>query len=92
MIPIQKVLQRITWDQEFGAADFTVGYYDRVVGGIICIPFREMKLAPGDRFLFRFLDPEGGEQTIPFHRIREVYRNGVLIWQRPLLPRVGKRG
>jgi uncharacterized protein (UPF0248 family) len=29
------------------------------------------------------MDEEGVYQRIPLHRVREVYRNGALIWQRP---------
>lgn len=86
MIPIQTLLHRIVWDQEFGAAEFTVGYYDRLERRLLFIPFREMKLEKSERFLFRFFGPAGVEQSVPLHRIREVYRNGVLIWQRPLGP------
>jgi uncharacterized protein (UPF0248 family) len=25
----------------------------------------------------------GEDRFIPYHRVREVYRDGVLIWQRP---------
>jgi uncharacterized protein (UPF0248 family) len=30
MTPIQQLLNRILWDEEFGRGDFAVGIYDRV--------------------------------------------------------------
>lgn len=84
MVPIGKLLARIRWDREFGAADFTVGYYDRLAARIELVPLAALRLEDKDRFFFHLLDPEGVEHAIPCHRIREVYRDGVLIWQRPV--------
>jgi uncharacterized protein (UPF0248 family) len=31
---------------------------------------------------FQLVDEEGRQVSVPFHRVREVYRNGRLIWKR----------
>jgi uncharacterized protein (UPF0248 family) len=83
MLPIRKLLSRIRWDREFGQGEFEIGYYDRVGGEIVRVPFRELVLEPEERESFGVLDREGVYRRIPFHRVREVYRNGECIWQRP---------
>jgi len=82
MQPIHELLSRIRWDREFGRSFFEIGYYDRVEEKIIRIPFEETIRQPGDNFSFQIIDREGEGHTIPLHRVREVYRDGVLIWQR----------
>lgn len=82
MKPIQELLNRIRWDEEYSKADFAVGYYDRVENRIIHVPFRELYFDRNDHFNFQLLDEDGISHTIPFHRIKEVYKNGDLIWQR----------
>ncbi len=82
MQPIQALLHRIEWDPEFGFAKFVVGYYDRVAKAVVKVPFEHMKFEPRDPFCFEVVDEEGVAHTIPLHRVREVYRNGELIWHR----------
>lgn len=82
MIPVHELLNRIRWDSEFGAAEFAIGYYDRVVDRIIVVPFTALAFSAEDRFDFSLIDEEGAVHTIPLHRIRQVYRNGELIWNR----------
>lgn len=82
MTPIQDVLHRIQWDPEFGNARFMIGYYDRLDDRIIRVPFQRVHLARGEHFSFDVIDEDGTTRMVPFHRVREVWRNGVLIWQR----------
>lgn len=82
MTPIQDLLSQIRWDESFGKDNFVFGYYDRKSGEIIQIPLQQMQLTPNDHFFFRFTDREGRAREVPLHRIREVYRNGELIWHR----------
>ena len=58
MIPIQDVLHRIQWDQEFGNAGGTIGYYDRVDDDIIRVPFQRVHYAPGEHFSFDAVDED----------------------------------
>lgn len=83
MMPIQELLNRIRWDEEFGKGDFALGYYDRVKDRIIIESFREVEFPKDLRFSFQVVDEQGWVLTIPYHRIREVYKDGQLIWQRP---------
>ncbi len=83
MIPIHELLSRIRWDKEFAQGEFAIGYYDRVKNDIIAVPFKAVHFTTGDHyFAFQFFDDEGEEHSVPFHRIREVRKNGDLIWQR----------
>lgn len=83
MLPIQELLNRIRWDREFGKGEFEIGYDDHVRGKIVRVPFRTIIFEEGDAFTFHPQDPAEGESNIPLHRVREVYKNGSLIWRRP---------
>ena len=82
MIPIHELLNRIKWDTEFGQAEFVIGYHDRVEDAIVNVPLTELFFDKEDHFDFELVDDTGETHTIPLHRIRRVYRDGVLIWQR----------
>jgi len=81
MIPIQELLSRIRWDDTFGGS-FVLGYYDRVNNEIMHVPFSAITFPPDDHFAFALIDDEGVVHNIPYHRVKEVYRNGELIWHR----------
>ena len=57
MIPIQDLLHRIRWDEEFGKGNFEIGYYDRVKDRIIRVSFQRIIFKKGDKFSFYI---EGG--------------------------------
>jgi len=82
VIPVQDILSRIRWDPEYGRGRFAVGYEDHIAGGIVSVPFAGISTEEGDGFSFSFLDERGVERTIPYHRVREVLRDGVVIWHR----------
>ena len=82
MIPIHELLSRIRWDPNFGRADFVIGYYDRVSDEIIRVPLAALYFEPDDHFSFDLVDDTGELHSIPLHRIKEVFRDGELIWQR----------
>ncbi len=82
MIPVRDLLSRIRWDKEFGAGFFEIGYLDHVEGGVVRIPFKRIIFEEGNRFSFQIEDENGELLNIPFHRIREVYKDGIPIWQR----------
>ena len=86
MIPIQDLLHRIRWDPEFGNASFEVAYLDKVTGELVRVPFKQLRMEPGEHFGFELTGLHGETLFIPYHRVREVYRNGKLIWQRPEPP------
>lgn len=82
MQPIHELINRIRWDAEFGAAEFSIGYYDRVEKRIIVVPLGRASYDHPDAESLRFEDDEGRTVNIPFHRVRQVFRDGELIWNR----------
>ena len=82
MIPIQDLLNRIRWDDAFATGYFVIGYHDRIRGEIIQVPLQDVEFVPGNHFFFQFTGPNGTVREVPLHRIREVYKNGELIWHR----------
>lgn len=82
MIPIHELLNRIRWDAAFAQAGFVIGYYDRVENKLIHVPISRVQLTPGDHFAFQVTDADGYTHEVPFHRVKEVYRNGALVWHR----------
>jgi uncharacterized protein (UPF0248 family) len=83
MTPIHELLNRIRWDAEYAKADFKIGYYDRIEDEIILVSLKRIHFDPEDRFSFELYDDSTELHTVPLHRIRQVYRNGELIWERP---------
>jgi len=82
MTPIHELLSRIRHDKEFGRGRFEIGYLDRREGTIHRVPFQQVVFPAGERRAFELLDEVGKLRRIPFHRVREVYRDGQRIWQR----------
>ncbi len=83
MIPIQDLLNRIKWDEDFGQGSFEIGYYDRVDEKIIIVPFQQIEFKEGDHFSFIVTGSFDEMVSIPFHRVRQVFKEGQLIWERP---------
>jgi len=82
MLPIHHLLNRIRWDREFGKGSFEIGYFDHIEQKIIRIPFRALHFEEGSHFFFEVENEEGELLQIPFHRVREVHKDGELIWNR----------
>lgn len=82
MTPIQDLLHRIQWDPGFGKGRFTIGYFDRVLAEVVRVPFQRLHLPPGEHFSFDVEEADGTRRMVPFHRVREVWRDDVLIWER----------
>ena len=86
MTPIHDLLNRIRWDKEFARGQFELGYFDRIEGRVITVPFQSIEFpteAPGT---FNLVDGEGRFHHVPFHRVREVWKDGRCIWKRRLAP------
>jgi len=86
MIPIRELLGRIRWDPAFKGPKFELGYWDRVERRIVHVPLERVKFAQGTRLAFDALDERGAVHTVPLHRVRAVWRDGTLIWQRQAQP------
>lgn len=82
MIPIQKLLSRIRWDADFSQGRFELGYFDRLEGRILRIPFQDIQFSSDNPGTFLIIDLAGRPQRVPLHRVRDVYRNGQCIWRR----------
>lgn len=83
MIPIHELLSRIRWDPEFGQGRFELGYFDRHQASIQRVAFETITFPEGASGAFELLDAETGHtRHIPLHRVREVLKDGQLIWQR----------
>lgn len=78
----QQILSRIRWDESLAADEFEVGYYDRVEHEIIRVTFREINFPQDDHFSFEVVDENEDIHSIPYHRVKEIYQNGKLIWHR----------
>lgn len=83
MIPIHKLLSRIRWDTEYGKGDFKIGYYDRLEDRIIVVPLKQVCFESSNHFSLEVLEDSTELHTVPLHRIRQVYKDGELIWERP---------
>ena len=81
MEPIQQILNRIRWDDEFGRGNFQIGIYDRFKDNIELLNLDQLEIEKGNPFSFTVWQ-HGREIVIPFHRVREVYKDGTLIWRR----------
>ena len=84
MTPIHELLNRIRWDKEFGRGRFEIGYFDRVAGVIHRVALQQIHFPAERHRVFELVDDTGETRRIPFHRIREVWKDGELIWQRPV--------
>lgn len=82
MKPVHDILNRIRWDQGWAADDFKIGYYDRIEHQIIIVNFKEITFPKNDHFSFEVIDHEGELHSVPFHRVKAIYRNDHLIWHR----------
>ncbi|MBI5786146.1 MAG: DUF504 domain-containing protein [Rhodocyclales bacterium] len=82
MQPIDELLARIRWDADFARSRFVIGYWDRVAGKVLHVDLRSIARDAENPSFFDLVDEDGLSHSIPFHRIREVWRDGTLIWQR----------
>jgi len=82
MHPIHELLARIRWDKDFGKGDFVIGYYDRVLDRIVSVPLRELHIDATDHFFFQVVGAEGEIHSVHYHRVKEVRKDGTLIWHR----------
>lgn len=82
MVPIHDLLHRIQWDAEFGRGAFTIGYLDRKAGRIVRVPFSDVRLIKEALPVLEAVEEDGSVHTVPLHRVREVWRDDVLIWER----------
>lgn len=91
MITIETLLQRIRWDPAFGRGRFTIGYFDRVEHCLVTVALEQIRIEPGNQFLFAAGEADGAPHDVPFHRVREVHRDAACIWRREVPGDAGRR-
>jgi uncharacterized protein (UPF0248 family) len=82
VIPIHALLARIRWDPVFGNARFVLAYPDHTSDALIRVALEETLRDPDNPAFFDMVDEDGVTRGIPLHRVREVWRDGELIWKR----------
>jgi uncharacterized protein (UPF0248 family) len=82
MIPIHELLARIRWDPEFGNGKFELAYEDKIEHQHKRVPLERIIIEPGQHFAFEAEEEDGTFHTVPFHRVRKVWRDGMIIWER----------
>ena len=75
MQTINELLNRIRWDREFGKAAFELGYWDRVEKRVVRIGYGAVT-PDREGGLLRLVNEEGVACSVPFHRVRCVWRDG----------------
>ncbi len=92
MITIESLLQRIRWDPQFGRGSFTIGYFERLQRRLVTVPLEQIRVEAGNHFSFTVTEEDGVVHDVPFHRVREVHREGACIWRREVAGEAGRRG
>lgn len=82
MIPLHELLSRIWWDPEFGRGEFRIGYVDHRLAELVYVPLADLRPDAESRFCFEVTDEDGVAHSVPYHRVREVWKDGELIWRR----------
>jgi uncharacterized protein (UPF0248 family) len=82
MIPIHELFARIRWDPEFGRARFVIAYLDHRKEALVRVPFEHIRIPEDHHFAVEAVEDDGTLHSVPYHRVREVWRDGVLVWQR----------
>jgi uncharacterized protein (UPF0248 family) len=82
MQPLHDLLHRIRWDPTFGSGAFAIGYVDRVLKAEQLVPIDRVAFDPENPRMLAVTDQDGTTIRIPLHRVRTVYRDGIVIWQR----------
>jgi uncharacterized protein (UPF0248 family) len=82
VVPIQDVLHRVQWDPAWRGGRFEIGYLDRVAGSTVRTALGAVHLQGGAHASLTIGDDDGVTRQVPLHRIRQVWRDGLLIWER----------
>jgi len=82
MIPLHELLSRIHWDPEFGRGEFTLGYLDHLRNELVYVSLGAVQRDPDSHFCFDVTDEQGVVRSVPYHRVKEVWKDGELIWRR----------
>ena len=78
MMYIGDLLNKIRWDKRLKAEEYTLIYFDRIAEKSFEAPFNAISRSGN----FMIIKRNGQDASIPLHRIREVRRNGKVVWER----------
>lgn len=78
MMYIGDFLNKLRWDKNLKAEEYTIVYFDRIAEKSFEVLFTEI----GRESNFMLIRRNNQEVHIPLHRIREVRRNGNVVWER----------
>ena len=76
------MLSRIRWDPEFARGRWEIAYLDRALPGLVRLPVEDIHTRAHIGFVFDVVDEEGVARTIPYHRVRQVWHEGKVVWSR----------
>lgn len=78
MIYIGDLLNKIKWDNKENPKDYVIVYYDRLSNKNFEVPFMSI----GRDGMFFTTVVNGQQVSIPLHRIKQVKKKGLVIWER----------
>ncbi len=76
---IKDLINKIKWNKNLNPDDYTLIYIDRIDKNKKKMNFTDIEKIEGS---FLMLTKEDKEVNIPLHRIREVRKQGKLVWKR----------
>ncbi len=82
MMPLHELLSRIRWDPVFGRGEFVLGYLDKVRHELVYVPLQAVREEVEHASSFDVTDEAGVVHSVPYHRVKEVWKDGKLIWRR----------
>jgi uncharacterized protein (UPF0248 family) len=82
VIPIQALLARIRHDPQFARGRWEIAYLDRTRPFLVRLPLEAVQTRPHIGFVFDVIDEEGVARSIPYHRVRQVWHEGKVVWSR----------
>lgn len=82
MITIHELLSRIRWDKAFAGKHYVIGYWDRMERKVLHVDLRHIAWDRDNPGFFSLVDEDGNTHHIPSHRVREVWQEGKLVWER----------
>ena len=90
MIPIHALLARIRFDPHFGRGRWEVAYLDRARPDLVRVALEDIRTQAHIGFVFDVVGEDGVARSVPYHRVRQVWRDGKLVWSR-LAPRTPRK-
>lgn len=78
MMYIGDMLNKIRWDKKLKPEEYIIVYFDRIAEKRFEVPFTAM----GREGNFFTVEIDGRKTMIPLHRIRQVKRDGKVVWER----------